>query len=413
MSAIEVNGVTKTYRAGVGRARIREALPWPIDRAVSGLFPKWWSKNTFDALADVSLTVPTGSSIGIVGHNGAGKTTLLKVISGVTSPTLGTARTQGRVAALLDVLVGFHPELTGRENALLLGSMQGFSRRTLSAKMENILEFAEIGEHADTPVKRYSAGMTARLAFGIFASIDVNILLVDEVLVVGDSAFQRKCIDWLDGFRAGGGTLLFVSHNLSLIRGMTERAVWLDHGRLIADDATETVLAQYATAMEHRDFMPVTRRDFRKGVRQYAQTHGTSRWGVGGARVEEVHVDNAGPVAGELNVSVTFHANDLSKARVCVGFADERGTNLGAAVSPEISIEHGTGAVRCSINPLPLRSGVYFPIVAIVSPDGLVRDHWILDRAIIVERNGAWPVTEGFGPVEIHGSWSDASRSGA
>jgi ABC-type polysaccharide/polyol phosphate transport system ATPase subunit len=413
MSAIEVDGITKIYRTGVGRARIREALPWPFDRAISSLFPKWWSRNTFEALADVSLTVPTGSSIGIVGHNGAGKTTLLKVISGVTSPTLGTARTQGRVAALLDVLVGFHPELTGRENALLLGSMQGFSRRTVSAKMEQILEFAEIGEQADTPVKRYSAGMTARLAFGIFASIDVDILLVDEVLVVGDSAFQRKCIDWLDGFRAGGGTLLFVSHNLSLIRGMTERAVWFDHGRLIADGATDTVLAQYATAMEHRDFMPVTGRDFRKGVRKYAQSHGTSRWGVGGARVEEVHVDNAGSVEAELNVRITFEAKDLSKARVCVGFVDERGTNLGAAVSPEVVIEDGRGAVVCSINPLPLRSGVYFPVVAIVSPDGLVRDHWMLDRAVVVERNGAWPVSEGFGPVEIHGSWSDASRSGA
>jgi ABC-type polysaccharide/polyol phosphate transport system ATPase subunit len=413
MSAIEVNGVTKTYRSGVGRARIREALPWPVDRAVSSLFPRWWSKSTFDALADVSLTVSTGASVGIIGHNGAGKTTLLKVISGVTSPTLGTSRTHGRVAALLDVLVGFHPELTGRENALLLGSMQGFSRRTVSARMDKIFEFAEIDEHADTPVKRYSAGMTARLAFGIFASIDVDILLVDEVLVVGDSAFQRKCIDWLDGFRAGGGTLLFVSHNLSLVRGMTERAVWLDHGRLIADDATDVVLAQYATAMEHRDFMPVTRRDFREGLRKYAQAHGTSRWGVGGARVEEVHVDNPGTGTAELNVRVTFQADDLSRARVCVGFVDESGTQLGAAVSPEILVEGGKGAVMCSINPLPLRSGVYFPVVAIVSPDGIVRDHWMLDRAVIVERNGASPVTDGFGPVEIQGSWSDASRSEA
>jgi ABC-type polysaccharide/polyol phosphate transport system ATPase subunit len=413
MNAIEVDGVTKSYRAGVGRARIREALPWPVDRAVSGLFPKWWSKNTFDALADVTLTVPTGSSIGVVGHNGAGKTTLLKVISGVTSPTLGTARTQGRVAALLDVLVGFHPELTGTENALLLGSMQGFSRRTVSSKMAKILEFAEIAEHADTPVKRYSAGMTARLAFGIFASLEVDILLVDEVLVVGDSAFQRKCIDWLDDFRAGGGTLLFVSHNLSLIRGMTERAVWFDHGRLIADDATDIVLTKYATAMEHRDFMPVTGRDFKQRVRKYAQSHGTSRWGAGGARVEEVHVENAGVVAAELNVRVTFQAKDLSKARVCVGFVDERGTHLGAAVSPEVGIQDGRGAVVCSINPLPLRSGIYFPIVAIVSPDGLVQDHWMLDRAVVVERNGAWPDSEGFGPVEIHGSWTDASKSGA
>ncbi|HWC31678.1 MAG TPA: ATP-binding cassette domain-containing protein [Actinomycetota bacterium] len=157
MNALEIDDITKTYRIGVGRARIREALPWPLDAAFARLFPRWWSKNTFNALEDVSFTVPKGASVGIVGHNGAGKTTMLKVIAGVTAPSRGSITANGRLGALIDVLVGFHPDLTGAENAYLLGAIHGLSRKEMSQRIHRILEFAEIDDLAETPVKRYSS----------------------------------------------------------------------------------------------------------------------------------------------------------------------------------------------------------------------------------------------------------------
>ncbi|MGQ0669867.1 MAG: ABC transporter ATP-binding protein, partial [Actinomycetota bacterium] len=252
MDAIRVEGIRKTYRVGVGRARVREMTPPPFDRALARLFPRWWTRNTFNALDDVTLSVPAGSSVGIVGHNGAGKTTLLKVVAGVTYPNAGKLAVSGRIAALIDALVGFHPDLTGRENTYLLGAMHGFGRRAMASRVERILQFAEIDEMADTQLKRYSAGMAARLGFAIITALDVEILMVDEVLAVGDAAFQRKCIRWLDEYRAGGGTLVFVSHNLSLVRNMTDRVVGLDPGPVMDDGGASDVLGRDAHAMEHR-----------------------------------------------------------------------------------------------------------------------------------------------------------------
>lgn len=402
MDSISVRQVTKTYRVGVGRARVREMLPWPFDRGIQRLFPKWWGRNTFDALRDVSFTASPGSSVGLVGHNGAGKTTLLKVISGVTEPTRGALSVSGRVAALLDVLVGFHPDLTGRENAYLLGAMQGLGRNAMDQRIERILAFAAIEEAADTPLKRYSSGMVARLAFGIFTAIDVEILLVDEVLAVGDAAFQRKCIAWLDEYRSSGGTLLFVSHNLGLVRSMTERAIWLDHGTVKGDGPTATVLADYARAMEHRQVEQV--RD-RRQVRKLMVGEGLQRWGAGGARVDEVHVEGPSENGDSLDVSITFEASEVGRVVFCVAFVDESGREVGASASPPVPIDGQKGQISCSIRPLPLRSGIYFPVIAILSPEGLIRDRWKLERGIVVDRNGQDPVPGEFGPVDIAAEW--------
>lgn len=401
---IDIRGVTKTYRVGVGRARIREMLPPPLDRMVRGLFPRWWSRNTFDALKDVSLNVPAGSTLGIVGPNGAGKTTLLKVIAGVTSPTAGEVQVGGRLAALIDLLVGFHPELTGRENVYLLGSMHGHGRREMRARVDGILEFAEIQELADTPLKRYSAGMGARLGFATITALDVDILLVDEVLAVGDAAFQRKCIGWLDEYQQEGGTLIFVSHNLGLVRNMTERAVWLDHGKVVADGLTRDVLARYARAMEERrdERMAFRRRDARKLM----AARGLHRWGAGGARVRGVRVSEPTADAG-VDLVISYEAEELDSAVFCVGFTDDEGHELGAAASPPIPLNGGRGEVRCTISPLPLRAGIYFPVVAILSGDGRIRDRWRLDRAIVVDRRAAGDLAEPFGPVAVPASWNE------
>lgn len=411
MNAIAVEEVTKTYRIGVGRARFREMMPWPVDRAIKAAFPRWWARDTFNALEECSLTVARGSSVGMIGHNGAGKTTLLRVIAGVTAPSTGRVTVSGHVGALLDVLVGFHPELTGRENIYLLGAMHGLGRRTMAARVDRILEFAEIHEMIDTPLKRYSAGMGARLGFAIVIALDPEILLVDEVLSVGDASFQRKCIRWMDEFRAQGGTLFFVSHNMGLVRNMTERTVWLDHGRVMADGPTSSVLAKYARAMEHRDAGPLMRV---RGVSvKHAVRDGMRRWGGGGARLEEVHLDDSAENGSSLDIAVTYEALALDRAIFCVGFVNESGAEVGAAVSSLVPLHRGKGAVRCSIHPLPFRSGIYFPVVAILSPDGQVRDRWQLERAVVVERDGEIELEDAVGrvSVDIASVWSDGAVS--
>lgn len=404
MDAIVTRGITKTYRIGVGRARVREMLPPPLDRIVRGAFPNWWSRDTFDALHDVSVTVPAGSSVGLVGHNGAGKTTFLKVVAGVTAATFGSVTVNGRVAALIDLLVGFHAELTGRENVLLYGALHGFSRREMEDRLERVFDFAEIDDLSDTPIKRYSAGMAARLGFATIASLDVDVLMIDEVLSVGDSNFQRKCVRWLETFRAGGGTLLFVSHNLALVRNMTERVAWLDHGQLVEEGSTAEVLPKYAHAMERRGPTAAAPIKGKRMARRAMVARGQHRWGAGGARVEEVHFGETSD-GGPVEIGITYDAETVEAGVFCVGFVDESGNDIGAATSPVMPLGDGKGTVVCTVR-LPLRSGIYFPVVAILSPDGVVRDRWRLDRALVVERNGAGAFAEDFGPVEIDGSWS-------
>jgi ABC-type polysaccharide/polyol phosphate transport system ATPase subunit len=405
VDAVLIQDVTKTYRLGVGRARVREMMPGPLARILRRSFPRWWTRDTFNALENVSATIPAGSSIGLVGHNGAGKTTLLKVIAGVTSATEGNVTVKGRIAALIDVLIGFHPEMTGRENAYLLGAIYGFSGRAMAPRIERVFDFAEIRDLADTPLKRYSAGMVARLGFSVIAALDVDVLLVDEVLAVGDTSFQKKCIRWLDEYRDRGGTLMFVSHNMALVRSMTQRTIWLDHGKVAEEGPTGVVLRQYAKAMERRDLRGPASRELDTIKLQTAG--GLHRWGAGGARVEEVSINEPSEAGSNLDVEISYQAPGLEEGIFCIGFVDEAGREIGAAASPKLALQKERGAVLCSIRPLPFRSGIYFPVVAILSPDGLVRDRWRLERAVVIDEDGGVEIND-FGPVDIPAAWVKA-----
>jgi lipopolysaccharide transport system ATP-binding protein len=406
MAAIELGGVTKAYRIGVGRARVREMLPWPVDRGVQALFPRWWSRDTFNAVDDVSMSIPDASSVGVVGHNGAGKTTMLKLVAGVTIPTRGQVRVTGRIGALIDLLVGFHPDLTGEENVYLLGAMHGLNRRAMAARIERVFDFAEIHELAGTPVKRYSAGMQARLGFSTLVAVEPEILLIDEVLAVGDAAFQRKCADWLEQYRESGGTLVFVSHNLGLVRSMTDRVLWMDRGQIVADGPPSEILGTYAKAMERRDSSAAEDRRTR-GTKKRLAARGMHRWGAGGARVTEVTVVEPEGRLPELEIVITYENTELERAVFCVGFVDESGQDVAVAASHAIRLGDRRGVVRCAIRPAPFRSGVYFPVAAILSPDGRVEDRWRLDRAIVIDRDGVTGLAEDFGPVDIPAVWSE------
>jgi ABC-type polysaccharide/polyol phosphate transport system ATPase subunit len=407
---VRLENVTKTYRVGVGRARVREMIPPPVDRLVARSFPNWWDKNTFNALEDISLSLDSGTSVGFIGHNGAGKTTTLKVIAGVTHPTQGSVSVRGRLAALIDVVVGFHPELTGRENIYLLGSVHGLTRPEMNKRVDDIIDFAEIDELLDTPLKRYSSGMISRLGFAVIAQLEADILLVDEVLAVGDANFQNKCIRWLDGYRSDGGTLVFVSHNLGLVRNMTERVVWFDHGRIVKEGPTGSIVSEYVEAMERRSEDQFSRMKGAKWrARRDMAERGLQRWGAGGARLDTVHVGEPqlnGSSQPSVVISVAYEVNAAEEAVFCVGFVDEQGRPVGAASSPPMTLSEGAGKLQCRIESLPLKSGVYFPVAAILSADGTVEDHWKLERAVVIERSDE-VLSNGFGQVEIQSSWTE------
>jgi lipopolysaccharide transport system ATP-binding protein len=247
-TVIQAEGLGKRYRRGVPvDSGLRHALERFVRSPLSAL--RGAKMETFWALKDVSLEVKEGEVLGLIGRNGAGKTTLLKILSRITRPTEGWAEIRGRVRSLLEVGTGFHPELTGRENAYLSGAILGMGKREIDRKFEQIVAFAEIEKFIDTPVKHYSSGMYMRLAFSVAAHLEPEILLVDEVLAVGDINFQKKCLGKMGEVAKGGRTVVLVSHQLNQIRRLCERAAWVDGGLIRQSGRTHEVVGAYESAM--------------------------------------------------------------------------------------------------------------------------------------------------------------------
>lgn len=209
-------------------------------------------REDFWALDDVDLTIPAGQTIALIGHNGSGKSTLLKVIGGIIDPTSGSVSRRGRIAALLELGAGFHPDLTGRENVFLNASILGLSREETEARFDDILKFAGIGDFIDTQVKFYSSGMYVRLAFAVAVHTDPDLLLVDEVLAVGDEAFQRKCLDKIRTFQQEGRTIILVTHNLGQVTELADRAVLLNRGKVVIDGEPHEAVAEFRNLLEGR-----------------------------------------------------------------------------------------------------------------------------------------------------------------
>jgi lipopolysaccharide transport system ATP-binding protein len=286
---LSARGLGKQYRLGSvihSATTLREAMMAAVKRPFRGRrvtaeAADKAEENTFWALKDVSFDVEAGSVVGLIGRNGAGKSTLLKVLSRVTSPTTGRAVLRGRVGSLLEVGSGFHPELTGRENIFLNGTILGMTRREVTASFDAIVDFAEIEPFVDTPVKRYSSGMYVRLAFAVAAHLQPEILLVDEVLAVGDAAFQDRSLGKMEEVSRGGRTVLFVSHNMASIQRLCPRCLLLEGGELTADGSSAEVVSRYLRSVRTRH-----------GDGRFAPA---SRAGTGWARVTDVRLsDTAG-----------------------------------------------------------------------------------------------------------------------
>lgn len=252
--AIKIQGLKKQYRLGqIGGGTLQ------------GDLSSWWAKvrgkedpnvkigsiariegSTFMALNGINLTIMPGEAVGIIGRNGAGKSTLLKLLSRVTAPTEGEIDIYGRISSMLEVGTGFHGEMTGRENVYMNGAILGMTKAEIDAKMEEIIDFSEVREFIDTPVKRYSSGMYVKLAFSVAAHLDSEIMIMDEVLAVGDMAFQKKCLDKMKEAAASEGrTVLYVSHNMATIRSLCDRCIVLDEGRIVYDGDVEKAIEFY------------------------------------------------------------------------------------------------------------------------------------------------------------------------
>lgn len=248
---LEIRNLWKSFEIGTKQERYQSLRETLVYFAKNG----WQKKENFWALQDISFDVFQGDTLGIIGRNGAGKTTLLKILSRITPPTRGSITVRGRLASLLEVGTGFHPELTGRENIFFNGSILGLRRREILRQLDAIVDFSAVEQFLDTPLKHYSSGMQLRLAFAVAAHLEPEILLIDEVLAVGDAEFQKKCLGKMDEVSKSGRTILFVSHNLSAIRNLCSKAMLIDKGNLIASGNTYEITEQYSKQNNYQELI--------------------------------------------------------------------------------------------------------------------------------------------------------------
>jgi lipopolysaccharide transport system ATP-binding protein len=369
-NAIEIRGLTKRYRLGQqqGARMLSEAIAGATARVFGRDRERQAPRELFAALEDVSVDIPRGQALGIVGSNGAGKSTLLKLIARITRPSEGTITLNGRVGSLLEVGTGFHPELSGRENVFLNGSMLGMRRDEIKRKFDDIVEFAEVARFIDTPVKRYSSGMYVRLAFAVAAHLEPEILVVDEVLAVGDVAFQRKCLGKMSDVQSEGRTVLFVSHNLAAVQQLTSSAILLERGRLVEHASTADVVASYMDRLKARTGVTASLAGARRPM------HGLER------DVELMHaelIDDSGGVF-RANADIQFEVGVRARTavhdfRISYSVSSYDGRAVGAAFSPVLpALQQGEKATfRFATDQLALAPGRYHCDLATGSGDNL------------------------------------------
>lgn len=401
MPVIEFQSVSKSFRMDRERPRAFQELFISLVRRKK---TKQETDGIFWALRDVSFSIEPGETVGLVGSNGAGKSTALKLISQIIQPNAGSVRVNGRVSALLELGAGFHPELSGRDNIFLNGTVMGMSRRTIEYRLDEIIEFADIGEFIDVPVKDYSSGMQARLGFAVAVHLDPQIVLVDEALSVGDQAFQQKCNERMLEMRRAGITMLYVSHSLESVEQVCRRAIWLDHGQVRMDDAAFKVAgAYYKYGLERRK-------------RNEAKPE-TARPGSGEARVTRVELldaENNAMNSITTNAAVTVRIHYLAEHPVpmpAVGLSIVNPTRGVHVAGPNNTMAdfridelRGAGYVDYCIAALPLLAGEY-RIDAAIYDWNTVHCIDYLEGALSF---GVYPggSNERHGVIALNGTWS-------
>ena len=372
---IKVENLSKKYTISQGRKAkyntLRDTIAANTQSAIAKIARR--SKNPssrdFWALKDVNFEVNQGDRLGIIGHNGSGKSTLLKILSRITEPSKGRIKLRGRIASLLEVGTGFHPELTGRENVFLNGAILGMSKTEIKRKFDEIVDFAGVEEFLDLPVKRYSSGMYVRLAFAVAAHLETEILIVDEVLAVGDVQFQQKCLGKMQHAGQEGKTVLFVSHNMSIMQNLCNRGVFLQQGRVIADTTIERAIGSYFESIEQATGDNLLERQ--------------DRTGKGQMQLAQIKIFDESRTSSTLttgsSVEFSFEITRLLPRSSCVFTIYDR---FGVAISSfnsqqrsdrdAIDTSLGTKFI-CRLEQLPLMPGRY-SLNVLIKADGVVQD---------------------------------------
>jgi ABC-type polysaccharide/polyol phosphate transport system ATPase subunit len=377
-TAIQGEGLGKEYRRGLqADPGLRHALERMVRNPLSVFRrPK---DETFWALKDVSLQVKEGEVLGLIGRNGAGKTTLLKILSRITRPTTGWAEIHGRVGSLLEVGTGFHPELTGRENTFLSGAILGMSKREIESKFDEIVAFAELEKFIDTPVKHYSSGMYVRLAFAVAAHLEPEILLVDEVLAVGDINFQKKCLGKMGDVARAGRTVVLVSHQLNQIRRLCHRVVWIDDGSIRQDGSTHEVVSGYESAMARGDQGETQRNRAAISPAKFL------RWGI-----TEPHGDNPHMLSQIAPTTIKFVVeinNPIDKGHHGIALFDRDRQLIWAWAKEGLKLGIGEHDLSYTFPMLPIRPGPYYWLVSLYD-DGKPLDSWDCVPEMVVATEG-------------------------
>ncbi len=401
--AIEVKDLSKVFKLATER---RDSLK---ERFVRGK----GKYDNFQALRDITLSIPRGSTFGLIGHNGSGKSTLLKMLAGIYRPTSGSVHTSGRISALLELGAGFHGELSGRENIYLNGAILGLSRKQIEASMDGIISFAGLEDFIDTPVKVYSSGMYVRLGFSIAVTVNPEILIVDEIIAVGDEEFQRKCFDYLYDLRRKGTTIVLVSHSLGVMADLCDQAAWLDQGKLMALGPVREVIDNYLGQVNRKE---AAERAKTAGSSTVLESDGgkTSRLGSGEVRVTRLEfldadgVDRGFLATGEPSLVRMHYQASADQASVTfgLGFAHESGVTVAGPNSGYGSdarpVAAGTGHVDFRIEKFPLQPSTFLVSTA-AADHGHVYDY--RDRAFELRVRAHEAVTEP-GITRMFGSWT-------
>lgn len=390
-NAVEVDAVWKNFRMYHERNRYIKAA---VLRGRRARYEEFW------ALRDVSFAVPRGTTFGIIGSNGSGKSTMLKCLAGILNPNKGGVTVRGRLSALLELGAGFHPELSGRENVYLNGAILGMTRRDIATRYDDIVEFAGLEKFIDTPVKNYSSGMTVRLGFAIAAHVDPEILLIDEVLAVGDQSFQRKSGEKIEEFRQDGRTIIVVSHGTSQLQQMCNQIAWLEKGELRMIGAANEVVSEYTG----NSYDATTSTDTSLG----------RRWGNGKATISSVEILDGADRPSELlnsgsqmSIRVGVNAHSVIEDLVIyVKISTLGGVDLWSTSSRSaghaIPRCHGSHNFLLRIHDLPLLEGTYLVSIALRNRTEVVEfDHWEHGHKFDVHQVNRFDM----GPVGITASW--------
>jgi ABC-type polysaccharide/polyol phosphate transport system ATPase subunit len=395
--AVVAEGVSKRFRLYHERNQSIKATLMRRRRAV---VEEFW------ALKDVSAEVPEGSTFGLIGENGSGKSTLMKCMAKILRPDHGRVSVHGKVSALLELGAGFHPELSGRENVFLNGSILGISQRELTRRFDNIVEFAGLGQFIDQPVKNYSSGMYVRLGFSVAINVDPDVLLVDEVLAVGDEAFQRKCGEKFAELREQGKTIVLVSHSMVSVHNLCDKVAWLDHGQVKMLDSARRVVDEYTGTVQ---------------VDRTVDVEGGSRWGSGEARLEAVELlDGSGLPTTQTRtgepISVRLHyslSQAIERPNFGVVFQTIDGTHVSGPNSRDAGVVierlEGDGHIDLTIDRLMLVPGNYDISASIHDWAGL--HPYDVRRHVVRFHVEPGEPRESFGVVSLGGRWQVGDRA--